>query len=379
MKPLKILWISETPTAFTGFSTVTREILARLARRPRYRVACLGWGYGGWPYDRRSIPYDIYPSHGRTFGRDSAARAIDEFLPDILISFGDLWMIDWIEQLPHRDQFKSVIYFPIDGRPFPPAWKRIVCASDVAVACSRFGQELVQPACPEVDVRMIYHGVDVEAFRPLTPKEQVKERHKLAGKFIVGCVARNQPRKNLPVLVKAFAVFCQDKEDALLYLHTNPKDIGWDLLDLVRRFGIEGRTAISRVASVWQGANKETLNEIYNLFDVFVLPTAGEGFGLPLAEAMAAGVPVAATRYSACVELVDGRGELIEVKEFVTTGHYNIELAIPDTEDLIGKLNLLYSDSARRERYGRAGREFAQQFSWDRVVRQWDDLLTGLA
>ena len=63
-------------------------------------------------------------------------------------------------------------------------------------------------------------------------------------------------------------------------------------IDLGQNFGIEQRTCISRLASVGQGVSRAELNQIYNLFDVFALPTAGEGFGLPIIEAMAAGVPV---------------------------------------------------------------------------------------
>jgi len=51
-----------------------------------------------------------------------------------------------------------------------------------------------------------------------------------------------------------------------------------------------------------------------------VLPTAGEGFGLPILKAMAAGVPVIATGYTSCVELLEGRGKLIKVKEFSNRG-----------------------------------------------------------
>ncbi|NCQ29488.1 MAG: glycosyltransferase family 4 protein, partial [Armatimonadetes bacterium] len=49
---------------------------------------------------------------------------------------------------------------------------------------------------------------------------------------------------------------------------------------------------------------------IYNLFDVMVLPTMGEGFGLQFLEAMACGIPVVATDCSAVTELLEGRGEL---------------------------------------------------------------------
>jgi hypothetical protein len=51
------------------------------------------------------------------------------------------------------------------------------------------------------------------------------------------------------------------------------------------------------------------------------------------------GVPVIATAYSSCIELLQGRGELIAVKEFVTVGRHNIDYAIPDTDNLLDKLS----------------------------------------
>lgn len=373
---MRILWMSDSPTAFTGFGTVTREILGRLAGRPGYEVASLGWGYDGWPYDRDELPYDIYPSAGQPFGRDSAPRALAEFEPDVLVSFGDLWMIDWTRELDSRGRFEKLIYFPVDGEPFPRAWKKVVQDADIAVAYSLYGQRLTREACPETDIHMIYHGVDVETFRPLPDKEMVKERNGLGGKFVVGCVARNQPRKHLPLLIEAFARFCADKGDAMLYLHTDPNDIGWDVLELLRHHGVSDRTSISRFASVDRGVSSEDLNIIYNLFDVMALPTAAEGFGLPILEAMAAGVPVVATGFSACVELVEGRGELIEVKDHLTIGRYNLKQALPDVEDLVHKLDLLYSEPKRRARHRTAALKFAHRLRWERILEEWDALLT---
>jgi glycosyltransferase involved in cell wall biosynthesis len=376
---IRVLWMSDSPTLCTGFATVTREVLHRLAGKPGFEVAAVGWGYDGWPYDRAQIPYDIYPSQASTYGRDSAAAALDHFRPDILVSFGDLWMVDWVKDLPRSGPWRSVLYFPVDGWPFPPAWRPTVEAADAAVAYSGFGQALAQQACPGSEIELIYHGVDTAAFRPLPSKEEVKRRHGLAGKFVVGCVARNQPRKNLPILLKAFAAFARSRPDAVLYLHTDPDDIGWDLIDLPKRLGIAGRTYITRAASVAFGVRPEKLNEIYNLFDVMALPTAGEGFGLPILEAMAAGTPVIATKYSACIELLEGRGELIEVKELLTVGRFNVEQAVPDADDLVRKLALLYEDEARRVELGRLGREFARQFDWDFVLEQWEELLPRIA
>lgn len=374
---MRILWMSDSPTAFTGFGTVTREVLGRLLERPGYEVASIGWGYDGWPYDRREIPYDIYPCSGDTFGRATAPRALAEFQPDVFVAFGDLWMTRWTRDLHSRGRFRKILYFPIDGEPFPRSLRPVVADADLAVAYSRYGQRVAQEACPDSTIHMIYHGVDLDTFRPLPDKEESKRQYGLGGKFVVGCVARNQPRKNFPLLVEAFARFSQGKDDAWLYLHTNPKDkVGWDLVELLRQYGIHDRASISRHAAVDAGVTADELNTIYNLFDVMALPTAAEGFGLPIVEAMAAGVPVVATDFSACIELVEGRGELIEVKDFLTVGRYNLRHALPDVEDLVRKLDLLYSEPERRERHLAAGLDFARSLHWEGLVDQWDALLS---
>ncbi|MCD6505105.1 glycosyltransferase family 4 protein [Candidatus Poribacteria bacterium] len=373
----KILWMSDSPTTFTGFATVTKELLGRLARLDKYHIACIGWGYDGWPYDRSLFPYDIYPSAIGQFGRDVLPRVIRDFQPDILITLADLWMISWIPNMPERQSVQYWGYIPIDGEPLHPSWNRIIKDMDVVITCSKYGQQLVERTIPSVKVEMIYHGVDTEVFKPLTDKESLRKRYGLENQFIVGCVARNQPRKQLPILIKAFARFCQDKDDALLYLHTDPNDVGWDILDLLRRYGLDDKSCITKDATVLRGVSKQQLNEIYNLFDVMVLPSAGEGFGLPIIEAMAAGVPVIATGYSACVELVEGRGGLIKVKEFLTLGRHNIEQAIADVDDLVDKLNLLYDNADLREQYSRRGLEFAQTLDWNRIVEKWNALLAS--
>lgn len=373
---MRILWMSDSPTAFTGFGTVTREILGRLVQRPGYEIASLGWGYDGWPYDRREIPYDIYPCSGDTFGRKTAPRVLAELQPDVLVSFGDLWMTGWTQDLRSKGRFKKLLYFPVDGEPFPRAWRKVVADADIVVAYSLYGQKIVQEACPDREIHRIYHGVDIETFRPLPDKDEIKRRHGLGGKFVVGCVARNQPRKNFPLLIQAFARFREGKDDAWLYLHTNPRDVGWDVLELLREYGVREHTSISRHAAVDGGVSAEELNTIYNLFDVMALPTAAEGFGLPILEAMAVGVPVAATGFSACVELLEGRGELIEVKDFLTVGRYNLRHALPDVEDLVRKLNLLYAEPERRRHHRTAGLEFARSLHWDGLIDQWDALLT---
>ena len=244
------------------------------------------------------------------------------------------------------------------------------------MACSKYGHSVMSGALPGKKIAVIPLGVDGDVFRPLPDRVEVKRRLIPGGEdaFVVGCVARNQPRKQIPTLIKAFARFAHNKGDVFLWLHMAPQDVGWSLEELLDLHGLSGRSGFTSGLTPAIGLPDERLNEVYNAFDVMALPTAGEGFGLPLLESMAAGVPVLATDCSACAELVSGRGELIRVREFVT-GEANIERAIADEGHLAELLERLYRDRELRAEYGRRGREFAETMTWDRCAELWAELL----
>jgi D-inositol-3-phosphate glycosyltransferase len=377
MRRLKLLWMSDSPTLVSGFGTVTRDILDRLPT-DRFEIAVVGWAYTGWPYDRTRFPYTIYPSDPRRMGGDSLPSAVAEFKPDIVVGLGDLWMLESLKSIDRENGTRVVAYFPIDGAPFPPSWRGVLDVVDVRLAYSEFGRKVAQEACPDLPIELLYHGVDTKTFRPLD-KDEVRRKHGFEGKFVVGCVARNQPRKQYPLLVRAFAKLHAEVPESILYLHTDPKDVGWDLEHLVTRHGVDDYTVFSKVVTVSRGLEPDDLNFVYNAFHVMALPTMGEGFGLPLVEAMAAGVPVITTDYAAGRELVQGRGELIAVKEMMTIGPYNIDHAIADVDDLAERLIRLARDADTRERYAREGRAFAETLDWDVIMPQWLALFERLA
>ncbi len=370
--PLRILWLSDSPLAATGFARVTREVAVRLSRMAGVEVACVGWGYDGWPYDREKFPLRIYPSSPSSFGQDSFERVVEEFQPDLVITLAEMWMVQWLQGHPTRHRFKWIAYFPIDGGPMYPPWEPILRDADEVVAMSAFGQAVLQTGCPSKRIHMIHHGVDPTVFRPLPERESLKQHPRFRGKFVVGCVARNQPRKNLPALVKAVAMLSERLPDLHLYLHTDACDVGYDIITLLRRYHLEGKADVGNPDfSVDRGLSDSQLNRLYNLFDISVLPSNGEGFGLPIIESLSAGIPVVATGYSACSELVNGRGELVDVLTTLTVGTNLVEQAIIDVNDLAKKIEKLYHDPALRTEYGTCGRRFAETLAWERLMPQW--------
>jgi glycosyltransferase involved in cell wall biosynthesis len=95
------------------------------------------------------------------------------------------------------------------------------------------------------------------------------------------------------------------------------------------------------------------LEGLYRAARCFVFPSLYEGFGLPVLEAMARGVPVACSNRSALPEVAGDAALLFDPEDVA---------AIADA------LERLLTDDALAQRLGEAGREQAQQFSWRRAA-----------
>jgi glycosyltransferase involved in cell wall biosynthesis len=362
----RILFASHSPTVTTGFGRVIRR-LADAFREQGYAVAAAGFGYNGEAHD---LPYPVF----RLFGFDNPellAAALREFRADVLVTLSDPWTFSYVPKMPERKKLRWIAYFPLDGRPFPEDWKPWLADVDVTVVLSRFAQQCVAEATGKSPL-LIYHGVDTQAFRP-QDRGHAKQLANVSGHFVIGTVARNQQRKNLPALIKAFAQFAKNKRDVILYLHTQVQGY-WDLYELAKRHGVEGKTRVTEGLGTDRGLPDSMLATVYNAMDMFVLPTMGEGFGLPIIESQACGVPAFATDYSACPELLPEPVQRLRVKDMLVMGH-NFEQAIVEMNDIVEKLEYFYRNRDDLHTLGQQCHQFAQKFDWSIPCRQFLDLL----
>jgi glycosyltransferase involved in cell wall biosynthesis len=115
------------------------------------------------------------------------------------------------------------------------------------------------------------------------------------GRAIVLCVAQKRPYKNLPTLIRAVAAL--DEESPVLVLPGAPTEHEAELRALAGRLGVSDRVRFP----AWVSADE--LEALYAEATCFVLPSLIEGFGLPVLEAMARGVPVACSDRPALPEV----------------------------------------------------------------------------
>jgi glycosyltransferase involved in cell wall biosynthesis len=213
---------------------------------------------------------------------------------------------------------------------------RVIAVSEHESAC------LARMGVARDRIRVIPNGVDVGEF---TKAGTRGSRDGVVGLF----VGRLDPdQKGLDVLIRAMTKL---PRNPLLRLRLVGEDWGGAelLRQLAHRLGVADRvTLVGKLSRV------QLVSEFVEA-DFVVLPSRFEPFGIVLLEAMAAGLPVIASRVGGIPEIVaEGRtGLLVE----------------PDNADALARsLQLLSQDESLRLSMGRAAREHVKEYAWDSVV-----------
>jgi len=196
-------------------------------------------------------------------------------------------------------------------------------------------------------IRVVPLGVD-ERLKPpsLDDRARVRALHRLAKPYIL-FVGNIEPKKNLPTLLRAFALL---KRDGLPHELLIAGKRGWRCREVFRlpaALGIEGDVRFLGYVQ------DDDLAGLYGGAELFAFPSLVEGFGLPPLEAMACGTPVVTSDAEALVE---------------TTGEAAMHVPALDAEALAEAMRRVLGDAALRERLRAAGFARAAQFTWARTA-----------
>lgn len=186
----------------------------------------------------------------------------------------------------------------------------------------------------------------------------LRARHGIApGDPVVGAVSRFFPVKGMRFLIAAFAEVCRVQPRArLLLLGRGPEEEA--LRAQCRALGIADRV-------VFAGFQR-AVEPYVAMFDVSVVPSLEEGFGLVAVESMALGVPVVASG-------VDG------LKEIIRDGESGLLVEPANPQAIAAAVLRLLSDASLRQRISAAGRVQAQRFSVERYAGRLTALYEELA
>jgi len=385
-----VMMLSDSVYTVTGYATITWNILNKLSEAG-HNCYAIGHNFIGQPVkpgttfmDDTKLNFTILGGSPQPYAQDLIQPYIKKYNIDVFIILLDTFMTYPFLLNIDFSPAKSVFYYPSDGGGgLPLGCENILKKVNCPVAMARYGQRQVKNI-HGLDTKYIPHAINTKIYYPLSKeeKEKCKARFGLQGKFVVGCVQRNQGRKMPDRLIKSFAIFCKTHPDAVLFLHTDPRDVAspFDMIQLINRYKLNNRVVFSGM-TFFNGFDYKEMNEVYNAMDVFFLTTSGEGFGIPTVEALACEIPVVATNYTTTHELLIEDGECGLPVRLATelTGSWNVERAVMDDNDAVKQLEKLYDDKELREKFGKVGREKVEKiYNWNIVGKQWCDLIEEL-
>ena len=187
------------------------------------------------------------------------------------------------------------------------------------------------------------------AARPQPPPDaarRARQRFGLGERPVVLSVSAKRPHKNLARLIQALAGIPRERRPLLVLPgYRTPHE------DELRRLAGEVGAADDVAWPAWVSA--EELEGLYAAATCLVFPSLYEGFGLPVLEAMARGVPVATSGRASLAEVADDAALLFDPE---------------DVGAIRAAMERLLSDDAERRRLADAGLRRSERFTWERTA-----------
>jgi len=252
-------------------------------------------------------------------------------------------------------------HYPQFFSPYQRAWskaliRRSAKKADHIVTVSEYSKkDLIETYGIRAEkVTVTYEGAGKECV-PLDrekAKNEIARKYRIDGDFIL-YLGRLQARKNLMRLVNAYARVREAGFTHRLVLAGQQDSFFQPVLARVQELKLENNVSFPGYVAA------EDVPTFYNAAEVFVYPSLYEGFGLPLIEAMACGVPVITSRSSSLDEVAGDAAVLVDPLD---------ELSIAEA------LKKVLNDSELRKRLGQAGLKRSQLFSFENAARQTFDV-----
>jgi glycosyltransferase involved in cell wall biosynthesis len=263
------------------------------------------YGLEGAVINMGSIP--VYPRGFDPFGNDVVRAHSVKHNAKVCFSLMDAWVI----KSESFQEIKWVPWYPVDSEPISRPVLESVSKAYRRIAMSKFGLEMTQNA--GLDAYYVPHGIDTEVYKPYDQYENREKYGLPKDAYIVGMVAANKgfpSRKAFVPQIMAFAEFKKRHSDAVLYMHTFTCEHGeYDGVNLVEFCELAGLEVGKDVFfpnqyDMMMGFYQDKhMAELYSSFDVHMLVSMGEGFGIPILEAQACGCPVITSGWTANKEL----------------------------------------------------------------------------
>lgn len=293
----------------------------------------------------------------------SVKSILNRLKPDLFLSpDGFLSLGATCKQLPviHDINF---LHYPKDlkwltGKYYNYYFPKFATTATRVATVSEFSKKELSThyAVPENKIDVVYNGIN-SFFKPLDDltKKQTREKFSNGKNYFVN-VGSLHPRKNIPNLIKAFAMFKQQAESDMKLVLAGPGFWGLsDIQSALHESGIKddviftGRLSNTDLSLVLGSAMALTFVPYY------------EGFGIPLIEAMEAEIPIITSNVSSLPEVAGNSALLVNPFE---------------SNDIKNAMLKIHNNSAIRSELVQNGRLQKLNFSWDKSAHLlWESIL----
>ncbi|MDZ4078363.1 glycosyltransferase family 1 protein [Hydrocarboniphaga sp.] len=216
--------------------------------------------------------------------------------------------------------------------------------SDLLFSVSQFSKlEIERLYGPDLSpISVTYNAVDQNLFFPLPGGEDAVTKLGLEpGRYLL-TVGRLEPRKNHIALIEAYAELSEDTPPLII---VGQPDFSYEaIFGKIKDLKLTGRVKLL------SDVEDQTLPAVIRHALVFVYPAFAEGFGMPVAEAMASGVPVITSNTTSLPEVVGGAALLVDPHSI---------------QDIAAAIRSVLANLELRSNMRKKGLEQVQKFSWE--------------
>lgn len=294
----------------------------------------------------RKYEPDIVYAHSSKAG--AVARMADIGIKNICIYNPHGWAFNMRTSTARKQRAYALI-----ERIAAPFCRKIICISE-----SEKKAALEKKICKKDKLQVIYNGVDIEEYKN-APHGAIKrsDLNIPEDAFIIGTVGRLTPQKAPDVFIKAAKEIKASIPEAYFIIVGNG-GMEEGVRDYAKKNGLEDSLLIT-------GWVDEPLQYV-ELFDVALLLSRWEGFGLALPEYMMVGKPIIATSVDAIPEIVED-------------GENGLLIDVDDIEGIRSSVKKLYEDKELQESLVKAGRQIMnKRFNAKRVAKEHEAVFLKL-